>query len=80
MYSLRWYKRDDNSLPPVFVLQTISKLLPDFLSRDQEKKKAAKSTWWYESEALQKTLTDVSKKVLGEKEAMKYIISSKSIN
>lgn len=80
MYSLRWYKRDDNSLPPVFVLQTISKLLPDFLSRDQEKKKAAKSTWWNESEALQKTLTAVSKKVLGEKEAMKYIISSKSIN
>lgn len=80
MYSLRWYKRDDNSLPPVFVLQTISKLLPDFLSRDQEKKKAAKSTWWNESEALQKTLTAVSKKVLGEIEAMKYIISSKSIN
>uniref|UniRef100_K1Q937 Uncharacterized protein n=1 Tax=Magallana gigas TaxID=29159 RepID=K1Q937_MAGGI len=71
----KWYKRDDNSLPPVFVLQTISKLLPDFMSRDQEKKKAAKSIWWNESEALQKTLTDVSKKVLGEKEAMKYILS-----
>lgn len=50
------------------------------MSRDQEKKKAAKSIWWNESEALQKTLTDVSKKVLGEKEAVKYILSSKSIN
>lgn len=50
------------------------------MSRDQEKKKAAKSIWWNESEALQKTLTDVSKKVLGEKESMKYILSSKSIN
>lgn len=49
------------------------------MSRDQEKKKAAKSIWWNESESLQKTLTDVSKKVLGEKEAMKYILSSKSI-
>ncbi|XP_048740917.2 NACHT and WD repeat domain-containing protein 2-like [Ostrea edulis] len=71
----KWYRRDDNSIPPMYVLQTISKLLPDYLAHDQEKKKSAKSQWWSESEALQKTLTETSQRVLGEQEAMKYVIS-----
>ncbi|XP_062607183.1 uncharacterized protein LOC134268973 [Saccostrea cucullata] len=71
----KWYKRDDNALPSVCVLQTISKLLPDYLSHDQEKKKAAKNVWWNESDALQKILIDISQKELGEEKAMKYIIS-----
>ncbi|XP_061179023.1 NACHT and WD repeat domain-containing protein 2-like [Saccostrea echinata] len=74
-YRKQWYKKDDNALPSLCVLQTISKLLPDYLSHDPEKKKAAKNVWWNESEALQKILIDISQKELGEQEAMKYIIS-----
>ena len=48
------------------------------MSHDQEKKKSAKNVWWTESEALQKILSETALKVLGEKEAMKYIISSKT--
>ncbi|XP_067945451.1 uncharacterized protein [Watersipora subatra] len=41
----QWYKRDDNSIPPVHVLQPISSLLPDYNSSDADKKAAASSEW-----------------------------------
>ncbi|KAJ8304435.1 hypothetical protein KUTeg_018018 [Tegillarca granosa] len=34
---LKWYLRDDNNVPPVYSLNSISKIFPDFVSNDRDK-------------------------------------------
>lgn len=77
VFLTRWYIRDDNSVPTVYVLQSISQNLPDFLSPEIEKKLAAKSKWWEDNDAMQGVLYAAAVKALGEKGAEKYVISGK---
>ncbi|KAK3103292.1 hypothetical protein FSP39_018264 [Pinctada imbricata] len=72
---LKWYIRDDNAVPPSYILQSISKLIPDFTSRNTEKRNGAKSEWWDENQAVQEALVSSATQVLGKEGAMKYIIS-----
>ena len=58
-------------------MSSISTKIPDFVSTDQEKKKAAKSQWWSESEKMQAALETVAAKVFDADKARKYIRSGK---
>ncbi|KAK3084596.1 hypothetical protein FSP39_016054 [Pinctada imbricata] len=71
----KWFQRDNNSVPPIYVLSPISKLIPDFLSADKEKKKAAKQQWWDEGDLMQEALEQAALKALGEENARNYVIS-----
>lgn len=62
-------------LPPAYVLSSISTHLPDFISRDKDKQKVAKSQWWKECEDMQNALEITAKKVFDEETARKYIMS-----
>ena len=64
-----------NSVPPCYVLSSVSTKIPDFVSSDQEKKKVAKSQWWKESEKMQTILESVASKVFDADKARKYIRS-----
>ncbi|XP_033747679.1 NACHT domain- and WD repeat-containing protein 1-like [Pecten maximus] len=73
----KWYLRDYNAVPPVYVLSSISKHLPDSISRDKDvsKKLKAKQIWWDESDTMQEALKSAAEQALGEEEAKKYVIS-----
>lgn len=71
----RWYTRDDNAVPAVYILSSISTHIPDFLSEDNDKKKAAKNQWWEESQQMQEGLEETAMKVFDVEKARKYIMS-----
>ncbi|XP_014665918.1 PREDICTED: uncharacterized protein LOC106807919 [Priapulus caudatus] len=52
-----WYKLDTNAAPPVYVLQTISSIIPSFShKRQQAAQLAAQRSWWDVSQKLQTML------------------------
>ncbi|XP_022342057.2 NACHT and WD repeat domain-containing protein 2-like isoform X2 [Crassostrea virginica] len=71
----KWYKRDENAVPPVYALTQISKFLPDFLSTDAQKKRAATNQFWDENDIMQDALEMAANQVLGPEEAEKYVVS-----
>ncbi|KAH3887306.1 hypothetical protein DPMN_011322 [Dreissena polymorpha] len=71
----KWYRKDLNAEPPVYVAFPISTHLPDFISNDKEKKDAAKKAWWGEMETLQRTLEEVAQRVFDAETAHKFIRS-----
>lgn len=71
----RWYKRDENAVPPVYALTQISKFLPDFLSTDAKKMRAASNQFWEENDIMQNALETAASQVLGPEQARKYVIS-----
>ena len=75
----RWYKRDENAVPPVYALTQISKFLPDFLSTDAQKKRAATNQFWDENDIMQDALEMAANQVLGTEEAEKYVVSGNAL-
>ena len=71
----RWYRRDDNYVPPMYVLLSISHHLPDFTSDDKDKKKAAKETWWKESDDVQEALIQAAQKVFDVEKTRQMTVS-----
>lgn len=71
----RWYDLDKNAVPEVYILKSISKNIPDFLSKDIEAVKAGKSQWWNESERLLEIIAQAADVGLAAKDAIKYKIS-----
>ncbi|XP_013421183.1 NACHT and WD repeat domain-containing protein 2 [Lingula anatina] len=52
-----WYKRDDNAVPPVYILQPISSILTNFNNkRHQRLQEADQNTWWETMGKLQRML------------------------
>ncbi|XP_061197445.1 NACHT and WD repeat domain-containing protein 2-like [Saccostrea echinata] len=72
---LKWYRRDENSVPPVYALTQISKFLPDFLSTDSQKKREAANQFWKENDIMQDALEMAANQVLGPEDARRYVIS-----
>ncbi|XP_071805182.1 NACHT domain- and WD repeat-containing protein 1-like isoform X2 [Asterias amurensis] len=76
-----WFLRDDNCVPPVYVLQPISSKLPYFNRRDEPiKSKEQQGEWWSTFELLQSQLRFAAeeaetKKVLTPEKAKKYTVS-----
>ena len=60
----RWYRRDDNAVPPSYVLQPISKNIPEFLSKDPDVFSKARDTWWEENDAMREALATASQQTL----------------
>ncbi|KAH3785932.1 hypothetical protein DPMN_164028, partial [Dreissena polymorpha] len=71
----KWYSRDDNAVPPAYILASISTHLPDFISKDRDKQKVAKEQWLKESEQMQDALESAATRVFDQETARKYIIS-----
>ncbi|KAK6174050.1 hypothetical protein SNE40_017396 [Patella caerulea] len=71
----KWFIRDDNSVPPTYVLQPISSHLPDFILPDVDKKKQAKDTWDGERENMREALAASAKQNLKKSAARKYLRS-----
>ena len=74
----RWYQKDDNADPPVYVLQRISTRLPDFISSDNDAKMKAKEMWWVDSDKMQDILATTAEKCLGPEKARNYVVSGKT--
>ncbi|XP_071956907.1 uncharacterized protein [Antedon mediterranea] len=55
-----WYKLDENTIPHVYRLQSISSQFKDFTSQDKQKKQRALNQW----KAIQKKLQDIISKML----------------
>ncbi|XP_070554535.1 NACHT domain- and WD repeat-containing protein 1-like [Ptychodera flava] len=68
-----WYKKDENEIPAMYVLQRISTILPDYKSTDEEVKRQAKASWWSVSDRIRKFLSQASEKIFkGDSRANKY--------
>ncbi|XP_077862132.1 NACHT domain- and WD repeat-containing protein 1-like [Saccoglossus kowalevskii] len=76
-----WFKRDDNSVPPVYILQPISSILVHFNDNENpDLMKEDKNKWWTIFESLQQQLRYAShvcltKKMMNDKQAAKFNIS-----
>ena len=62
-------------VPTSYILSSISTYIPDFISNDTEKKKAARAQWWEECEAMQGALDVTASRVFDKTKARKYIMS-----
>ncbi|XP_069110617.1 NACHT and WD repeat domain-containing protein 2-like isoform X2 [Argopecten irradians] len=71
----KWYRKDNNAVPPMYLLSPISKHLPDFISSNKDASKEAKTKWWQESDIMQAALESSAEQALGVEAAKKYIIS-----
>ena len=71
-----WYLRDDNSLPPCYVLKPISTEFPGINSKNKKETSDAKEKWWEVEEKICRHLRSAAKKAaLDEKNRRKYIAS-----
>ncbi|CAC5426735.1 unnamed protein product [Mytilus coruscus] len=65
----KWYVKDENSVPPKYILQPIATHLPEIISQDGSKKMAATRQWKKESESLLEELLSAAEKALSQEEA-----------
>ncbi|KAH3895797.1 hypothetical protein DPMN_019963 [Dreissena polymorpha] len=71
----KWYTRDDNAVPPAYILTSISTHIPEYISKDKGMQKGAKEQWTKESEQMQDALESAATRVFDQEKARKYIIS-----
>ena len=74
----KWFKRDDNLVPAMYILQPIRKLIPHYNNREasDEERKQASGEWWNAFETMQVILRNASKEALSDQEEIaKYRIS-----
>ncbi|XP_063410138.1 NACHT and WD repeat domain-containing protein 2-like isoform X2 [Mytilus trossulus] len=72
----KWYVKDDNCVPPLYILQPISSHLPEFIvKQNKEKQNAAKEQWWKESDMMFDSLVTGAEKALTQEEAYTFKIS-----
>ncbi|KAK3736404.1 hypothetical protein QZH41_017906 [Actinostola sp. cb2023] len=72
-----WFLRNDNSVPPEYVLQPISSVLPNYRNYDKpELRKEASGIWWAAFERIQVLFRMAADKVLTKKhDRLKYFMS-----
>lgn len=74
----KWFLRDDNAVPPQYVMQPISSQFPDaFSSSNKEARKVATRAWREVYYKLQNMLRTAAAKALNKNDAQKYYISGK---
>ncbi|XP_041349252.1 NACHT domain- and WD repeat-containing protein 1-like [Gigantopelta aegis] len=71
----KWFMRDDNAVPPTYVLQPISSLLPDFKSSDSDLRSRAKKAWYDDSAIMQDAIVPAASQCLDTVTAHKYEMS-----
>ena len=76
----RWFRRDDNSVPALFLLQPITSILPHYRDRENpELRKKASGDWWAAFERMQVVLRQAADQVLPKNERQKYFMSGKGL-
>jgi hypothetical protein len=77
-----WFLRDDNTVPPEYLLQPITSVLPDFRNYgNPELRKQASGMWWAAFERMQVVFRIAADKVLTKKsDKLKYYMSGKTFN
>ncbi|XP_067662735.1 NACHT and WD repeat domain-containing protein 2-like [Haliotis asinina] len=70
-----WFKRDANAVPPTYILQPVSSILPDFRDENEAKQKSAKAAWYDQNAIMQKALAKAANKKLDTKTAHRYVMS-----
>ena len=71
-----WFYHDENSDPPVYVLQPITVHLPHFNDNaEAEKRENARNAWWEQFKRMQKVLRQAASKKLNQDDIKKYVIS-----
>lgn len=71
-----WYWRDDNNVPPVYVLQPISSRLPRYNEvRDPDLRSEARGKWWAAYERLHAIMRQAADKALTKDERRKFYMS-----
>ncbi|XP_046556841.1 NACHT and WD repeat domain-containing protein 2-like [Haliotis rubra] len=68
----RWFQKDENKVPPIYVLQPISSMLPDFRANDQSRKNSARSEWSQQSTVMQSALADAARQAVDADRAHLY--------
>ena len=74
----KWFIRDDNLTPSMYILQPIRDLLPNYNNWDvtAEERAKASNDWWKAFERMQVILRDAAEKTLiNEEEISRYKIS-----
>ncbi|XP_027025117.2 NACHT domain- and WD repeat-containing protein 1 [Tachysurus fulvidraco] len=67
---LKWYRLDENTVPPVYRLLPVSTHHPEFLSRDGERRKAAKKAWYLTCKQMCRVLQSNGQEAIGEAETL----------
>ena len=71
-----WFRRDDNCVPPEYLLQPITSLLPDYRNYEKEDlRKKASGKWWAAFERMQVVFRTAADKVLTKTAGQKYVMS-----
>ncbi|XP_032238906.2 NACHT domain- and WD repeat-containing protein 1 [Nematostella vectensis] len=71
-----WYWRDDNNVPPEYILQPISSRLPHFRDAEHAQlRRDASDKWWAAYERIHGILRVAADKALSESAARKYHMS-----
>lgn len=77
---VHWFYRDENSVPPVYVLQPITVHLPHFNDNNgEEKRRNARKEWWKQFETMQDILRQAATEKLKKTDVAKYFISGSAI-
>ncbi|XP_041349254.1 NACHT domain- and WD repeat-containing protein 1-like [Gigantopelta aegis] len=71
----KWFMRDDNSVPPTYVLQPISSLLPDFKSSNMDLQSLAKKAWDDDRTIMQDAIVSAAIQCLDKVRAHEYEMS-----
>ncbi len=78
----KWFIKDDNLVPAMYILQPVRSLLPNYNNRSvsAEERSEASGKWWAAFESMQVILREASAKAsLNEDEVAKYRISGKDM-
>ncbi|ESO97320.1 hypothetical protein LOTGIDRAFT_114992 [Lottia gigantea] len=71
----RWFTRDDNSVPPTYILQPISSRIPEFISEVEDEKSKAKNLWNSERDEMRQGLVQAAQQILDSESSHKYVRS-----
>ena len=73
----KWFVKDENMIPPHYILQPIQKFIPDYRNRKVSKTKQdeAKKKWSDDFEQMQAVFQKVAPKKVSDEIALKYFMS-----
>ena len=73
----KWFWKDDNAVPPQYLLQPITSQLPGYRDYEHEEgRKKASADWWAAFEGMQVVLRMAAEKALeNESDRQKYYMS-----
>lgn len=77
----RWFWKDENAAPPMYILQPITDLLPNYNNHEVSKEERSKASgdWWTAFERMQIVFREAASKVFETRKdvSWKYFMSGK---